>query len=412
MHVIRPAFRLVLLSALAMLACANGAFAADVKAIPIIPSAEPARVGMSAEALAKIPARMEKFVDEGLLSGSVTLVVRQGGIVQLSAVGYADIAAGRRMTDNTLFAIASMTKPITATAVLILQDEGKLSVDDPVAKFIPQFKEMKLTDGAIARPITIRDLMTHTAGLSRPPRGEPTRSLTENAELTASLPLQFAPGSKWQYGDGLSICGRVIEVASDMAYEEFLRQRIFAPLAMKDTTFHPTKAQLERLALIYKPTTDNKGLEPIDYRESFLGNVQDGARRTPNPSGGLFSTAQDLARFYQMILNGGELAGQRIVSPAAVKQMTTVQTGDIVAGFTPGSGWGLGWCIVREPKGVTASLSPGTYGHGGAFGTQGWIDAKRQMILVLLIQRQGLPSSDGSVIRQSFQELATSAVRE
>ena len=170
---------------------------------------------------------------------------------------------------------------------------------------------------------------------------------------------------------------------------------------MVDTTFTPNDAQRKRIAKLYQPGEDEESLAPASHWITDLsGDV------VPTPSGGLFSTASDLAAFYQMILNGGELDGKRIVSQAAVKQMTTIQTGDLVTGFTPGNGWGLGWCVVREPQGVTEHVSPGTFGHGGAFGTQGWVDPKTQTIYVLMIQRTKFGNSDGSDIRGEFHRLA------
>ena len=170
---------------------------------------------------------------------------------------------------------------------------------------------------------------------------------------------------------------------------------------MTDTTFHPTPKQQQRLAKLYQPGQNG---QPFALASHWLVDFSEA--HSPNPSGGLFSTAKDLFRFYQMVLNGGELDGKRILSEQAVKQMTSVQTGEIKTGFTPGNGWGLGWCVVREPQGVTANLSPGTFGHGGAFGTQGWVDPQRNMIFVLLIQRTKFGNSDGSNIRAAFQETA------
>jgi CubicO group peptidase (beta-lactamase class C family) len=173
---------------------------------------------------------------------------------------------------------------------------------------------------------------------------------------------------------------------------------------MTETTFHPSAEQQKRLARLYKPSEDKKSLQGAT---PWLTDLS--PDRTPNPSGGLFSTARDMAQFYQMVLNGGELGGRRILSPEAVKEMTTVQTGDLTTGFTPGNGWGLGWCVVRQPQGVSRMLSPGTFGHGGAFGTQGWVDPQRKMIFVLLIQRTEFGNSDASAIREALQENAVAA---
>jgi CubicO group peptidase (beta-lactamase class C family) len=192
---------------------------------------------------------------------------------------------------------------------------------------------------------------------------------------------------------------------SGKPFDEFLAERIFRPLKMADTTFHPSPAQQQRLARLYQPGEGGKSLAPTTH---WLTDVS--PDKSPNPSGGLFSTAGDMARFYQMILGGGESDGQRIVSAAAVREMARIQTDDLKTGFTDGNAWGLGWCLVRQPQGVTAMLSPGTFGHGGAFGTQGWVDPQRQMIFVLMIQRTGFGNGDASEVRRTLQELGVQAV--
>ena len=370
-----------------------------------LPVCDPAGVGMDADQLALIPQRMREFIEAKQIAGAVTLVARRGCTVHLEAVGSADVAAKKPMRKDSLFAIASMTKPITATAVMILQDEGKLCIDDPAAKYIRQFKDVRLDDRPPSRDITIRHLLTHTAGLVGSQRTEQT--LKQTVEAIVERPLGFEPGERWQYSPGLSVCGRIIEVVSGQPYDEFLKERIFGPLKMVDTTFHPDDQQRKRLARVYKPGADKKSIEPVSH---WL--LDDVGQRAPNPSGGLSSTAADMARFYQMILGGGELDGKRIVSKKAVEQMTRVQTGELTTGFTSGNGWGLGWCVVRQPQGVTKMLSPGTFGHGGAFGTQGWVDPKREMILVLMIQRTGFGNGDASDVRRVFQEIAVQAVRK
>ncbi len=343
--------------------------------------------------------RMREFVEQGQAAGVVTLVLKDGKLAHHAAVGQSDIVANKPMQLDTIFAIASMTKPITATAVMILADEGKLSIDDPVSKYIPEFKEAALKAGGQVRPITIKDVMTHTSGLIGSQQNEGT--LAETAVLFAKRPLGFEPGIKWEYSPGLTICGRVIEVASGQPYEKFLAERIFQPLGMRDTTFNPTPKQKERLAKLYQPGKDGK---PFAEASHWINDLSE--PRSPNPSGGLFSTAKDMSRFYQMVLNGGEHEGKRILSPEAVKQMTTIQTGELETGFTPGNGWGLGWCVVKEPQGVTKNLSPGTFGHGGAFGTQGWVDPEKNMVYVLLIQRTNFGNSDASDLRGAFHETA------
>jgi len=350
---------------------------------------------------AKISQRMEQFVAKGQISGAVTLVGHEERVVDLATVGKADLADNTPMAADTLFRIASMTKPITATAVMILADEGKLSIDDPVEKFIPAFAHAKLKDGTPVRGLTICTLLTHTSGLGGDQRCE--GSLKETAEMLAARPFDFQPGTRWQYSPGMNVCGRIIEVVSGRPYQDFLAERIFRPLGMKDTTFFPTPAQRRRVATMYKLDDGKLVVVERPLLARFDASV-------PSPSGGLFSTAGDMFHFYQMILNGGQLDGHRIVSAEAVRAMTTVQTGDLKTGFTPGNGWGLGWCIVRHPEGVTGMLSPGTFGHGGLFGTQGWVDPVRRAIFVLMIQRADLPNSDGSEIRREFQRVAVEAL--
>jgi CubicO group peptidase (beta-lactamase class C family) len=347
---------------------------------------------------------MQQAVDEHEIAGAVVLVAYRNRVTWHDAVGFADLKDRIPMRPNSLFAIASMTKPITAAAVMILQDEGKLSIDDPVSKYIPQFAAAALASGPPKRQVTIRDMLTHTSGLGGSQQNEGT--LKETLEKLAKRPLDFEPGTKWQYGPGLTVCGGVVEVVSGMPFEEFLAKRIFEPLNMHDTTFFPTPAQQSRLAELYQPAKDKKSLELASH---WISDLSEG--RTANPSAGLFSTATDLAAFYGMLLQGGVVPGRkRILSAKAVQQMTSVQTGDLTTGFTDGNGWGLGFCVVRQPQGPTRMLSPGTFGHGGALGTQAWADPKLGMVFILLIQRTGFGNSDASDLRADFQELAVRSI--
>jgi CubicO group peptidase (beta-lactamase class C family) len=355
--------------------------------------------------LAEIPRRMEQFVKDGQIAGAVTLVATKDRVVLLAAVGKADVAANRAMEPDAIFRVASMTKPITSTALMMLVEQGKLAIDDPVSKHIPSFAGQKLKDSGQARSVTIRDVVTHTAGLATSPgAGNMDRSLAEIADAIGRSPLEFSPGSKWQYSSGITIAGRLIEIASGESYADYLRRHIFEPLGMKDSTFQLTAEQSRRLAVTYRPGKEKGLLEAVSIPDPTQ-------LRTPNPSGGLFSTAADMARFYQAILNGGTLNGVRLLSERSVSEMTRIHTPGIVTGFTPGNGWGLGWCVVEKPQGVTRLLSPGTYGHGGAWGTQGWVDPQRGLVLVLMIQRTGFGNSDGSDVRDAFTEAAIAAHR-
>jgi CubicO group peptidase (beta-lactamase class C family) len=345
---------------------------------------------------------LAKFIALDEIPGAVTLVHEEGQPPVTTAVGLADLKSARLMAPDDLFGIMSMTKPITATALMILVDEGKVSIDDPVEKYISAFKDAKLASGEPVRGLTIRHLLTHTSGLVG--KQECIESLACTANLLAARPFGFQPGEKWEYSPAMNVVGRIIEIASGQPYEKFLQERIFTPLGMSDTTFHPSDEQRERLASIYKKSSDARSLE-LGERWAGLGAPDS----VPTPSGGLFSTASNMDRFYSMILGGGELEGQRIVSADAVHQMTTVQTGDLTTGFTPGNGWGLGWCIVRAPQDVTGMLSPGTFGHGGAYGTEGWVDPVKKRIFVLLYQRTDVGNSDGAPIRKEFQQAAVDA---
>jgi CubicO group peptidase (beta-lactamase class C family) len=375
------------------------------------------------EELKAIPARMEKFVDSGDLSGAVCVVGRRDGIIHQSAVGFSNLAAKDSMKTTTLFRIASMTKPITAIGIMILADEGKLNPEDNVEKYLPEFTNQLLVaergKDALSlkkpsRPIKLRDLLTHTSGLAAYPIGvsdvytKRNRTLSETALAVGLLPFEFEPGTKWSYSNsGIDTLGRIIEVVSGDSYEEFLKKRVFDPLGMNDTTFYPNKSQISRLATIYGKDKDGKLVAAANPLIELTG-----APKHPIPAGGLVSCGEDLAKVYRMMLNKGVLNGKRILSEKAVAEMTRVQTGQIATGFVDGMGYGYGWAVVREPKGVTAMLAPGTFGHGGAFGTQGWIDPTDDVFVILLIQRTGLVNGDASPMRQALQELALAAVKK
>lgn len=353
---------------------------------------------------------MGRFVKDGQIAGAVTIIATANRVVQLEAVGKANIAHETTMETDAIFWIASMTKPVTATAVLMLQDEGKLSIDDPVAKYLPELAELKGSDGQPAR-VTLKHLLTHTSGMVSEAPPEVTQRATCLADLIpeyAKHPLAFEPGSKWVYcQSAINSLGRVVEVVSGKSAPEFFQERIFGPLGMKDTTFYLPNAQTERLAANYSLGRD--GLREIPDH-LVHGKSATSRARYPACNGGLASTASDYCRFCQMLLNDGSLNGRRYLKPETVRLMRTIQTGELKTGFTPGNGWGLGVCVVREPQGVTAMLSPGTFGHGGAFGTQAWIDPVRGVILILMIQRADFPNSDKCPVREEFQRAAMRAM--
>ncbi len=372
--------------------------------------------------LGKIRERMQGFVDQKLIAGAVTAVGSKDGVAHLEAVGLQKVETKQPMPKDALFRIASMTKPITAIGIMIQQEDGKLSVDDPVEKHLPEFRGQRIvasregntvTLKKPSRLITIRDLLTHTSGL---PGGFPPgladlyatrqRTLAEAVLVSSQQPLDFEPGSKWAYCNaGIDTLGRIIEVTSGQSFEEFMAARVFRPLGMNDTACFPTEQQTPRIAGLY----DSKNGELIAANRPIVDPAT-GAKH-PIPAGGLYSTAADLAKLYQAMLNAGRLGSTKIISPESVLTMTKVQTGDLQCGFVPGMGFGYGWAVVKEPQGVTAMVSPGTFGHGGAFGTQAWIDPKQDLFVILLIQRVGLPNADGSDIRRELQQLAVDAIK-
>jgi CubicO group peptidase (beta-lactamase class C family) len=353
---------------------------------------------------------MEKEINDGDIAGGIVVVGSAEGIDQMVCGGLADIGKKRQVQQDDLFWIASMTKPITACAVMKLQEMGKLQLDDPVAKHLPEFLALKDAAGNPAT-VTIGQCLSHSSGLSEVPRDQEA-SLTSLADLTkmvASRPLVYPPGSKWQYcQSSINTAARVVEVVSGMPFVDFLQTHFFDPLEMKDTTFYPNEEQAARLATSYRREKGVMQATPL----GFLGGKSATDRtRYPRANGGLFSTAKDYGNFAQMMLGGGVWRGKRILSEASVKQMTSLQTKELATGFTPGNGWGWGWCLVREPQGVSATLSAGSYGHGGAYGTQCWIDPVRGRYFLLLVQRVDFPNSDGSGTRQRLQEAAFSPTK-
>jgi CubicO group peptidase (beta-lactamase class C family) len=375
-----------------------------------------------ADPFAAVKPAMQAFVDKGELAGAVTVVGRREGPPSVTAVGYADLATKRPMAPDTLFRIASMTKPITALAVLMLQEDGKLNVEDRVEKYLPEFTGQMLVESKAGgkvvlvkpkRPITLRDLLTHTSGL---PGGYPAglgdvygtrdRTLAETTLVIAQQPLDFQPGTKWSYCNaGIDTLGRVVEVVSGMPYEDFLKARLFLPLGMSDTTFAPTPEQLKRLAGLYGP---DKAGKLVANTGKFL--TASASAKHPIPAGGLCSTGPDLAKLYQCLLNGGELNGRRVIGTGTLALMTKTQTADIPTGFTNGMSYGFGFAVVKTPQGVTGMLKPGAFGHGGAFATQSWADPAQDLYVILLIQRTGVPNADASVYRETLQDVAVKAV--
>jgi CubicO group peptidase (beta-lactamase class C family) len=370
-----------------------------------------------AEANSKaISKAMEEMVTKKEIAGAVTVVVAKDKIVAVDSTGFADVENKRPMTPDTLFWIASMTKPVTGAAILMLQDQGKLKVSDPVAKYIPEFANLKTPSGKPAN-LTIAQIMTHTSGLGEAPRekAQNAHTLADLVPMWLEAPMQFEPRSKWSYcQSGINAGARIVEVISGMSFDQFLEERLFKPLGMKDTTFYPTDEQRKRLVTAYARNKDTGALDAVPPRDDFGSK-----NRPPQGNGGLFSTATDYARFCQMLLNGGSLGGKRYLSADAMKFLNTPQTGDLPTGFfqneTYGNrgknyGWGIGTCVLKEPhEGVAEALSAGSFGHGGAWGTQAWIDPVKGRAYVLMVQRSNFPNSDASEVRRVFQNAAVEA---
>lgn len=337
-----------------------------------------------------IRAAMRQVIAAGEVPGAVTLIVRPNGNSHFAA-------HGKNFRRNSIFWIASMTKPIIAVAILMLTEEGKIGIDDRLGRYIPEFGHS---------PVTLRHMLTHTSGLAEatPEELAGLRKLADLVPLIASRPLRFAPGERWQYcQSGINLLGRVVEVVSALSLEEFLSRRLFRPLRMRDTTFYLEPRQLPRLIMPVR--REDSGFTPA-ANPVLYGKSPTNRERYPAANGGLFSTAADYARFARMLLRGGELDGRRYLSAASMAALTRNETGERKAGFLPGHAWGLGVAIVTNPVGQTERLAAGTFGHGGAFGTQCWISPARRLALLLMVQRANFPNADDSAPRRALTESA------
>ncbi|MCH6258550.1 beta-lactamase family protein [Puniceicoccaceae bacterium K14] len=350
---------------------------------------------------------MLDFVESGEITGAVTLVSSGDSTLHFGAVGQRDRDAALVMETDTIFRIASMTKPVCGVAVLILVDEGLLNLDDPVADYIPEFADLKTPSGTEAN-LTLRQLLNHTAGLSEVTVEEMAQanSLADLIPVYLSKSMKGEPGERWRYSQsGINTAARIVELVSGLPFNVFLQRRIFDPLGMKDTTHYLDADQRKRLVVAYAKDRDTG---EVNADTSFWATAS--PDRPPLGNRGLYSTAADYTAFCQMLLNGGQLNGTRILSKESVAELSRNSTGDLKTGFVPGSAWGVATGIVRESQGVTAMLSSGTYGHGGAFGTQAWIDPEREIIYVLMIQRRGFGNGDASNVRKMFMETAAAAL--
>ncbi len=382
-----------------------------------VPLGTPQEVGLSAERLTRINDVVQRAIDTESVSGAVTLVARNGKIAHFEALGLMDIESDTAMRTDTIFPIASMTKPVTGVAILMLIEEGTVRLSDPVSKFIPELgdPQMAVRQGGsnprsrgadapepytipAAREITIRDLMTHTSGLgsggagtSGTQRVAPRHRTDTLASYVADLgdaPLDFHPGTHWAYSGlaGIDALGRVVEVVSGLTFDEFLRQRIFEPLGMEDTAFVPPAANADRIVTMYGRTED--GLERRD--------VPDWVNTTTlfSGGGGLWSTAEDYLQFAQMLLNKGELGGVRLLGSRTVERMASNHVGDLygeagTTGGRPGLGFGLTVRVVEDAVLAGDPQSSGSFGWSGAFGTTFWVDPKEDLTAILMVQTPG-----------------------
>jgi len=419
-----------------------------------LPRAQPDQVGLDAATLERAGARFREAVDQKQIAGAVLLVARQGKIAYVDAVGMQDVESGVAMTPGTIFRIASMTKPVTSTAVMMLADQGRLDLSDPVARFLPEFKFMKVAlprkkngDAASTspgnpavdselvdayRPITIRDLLMHTSGLSyrfvnRPLVGRLysqagicdglspcDHSLAENVHRLAGLPLVHQPGTAWEYGLNTDVLGRLVEVVSGQSLEAFLAERIFAPLKMTDSHFVLPEAKRNRLAALYEPGPGGK-IVRVGEGPTVKGELiywaslpYAGTKGYYSGGAGLVSTAGDYARFLQMFLNGGELDGVRLLRPRTVAAMTCNQTEGLPLWIpVHGFGFGYGFGVTTRPAAGTKDPA-GTFGWGGIYYTDFWADPQHEVIGIMMTQ---IYPSGQLKLRDEFHRLVNAAIR-
>jgi CubicO group peptidase (beta-lactamase class C family) len=381
-----------------------------------LPASKPEEVGLSSERLQRINQLVQRYIDQGQITGAITMVSRKGRVAHFEAIGQMDLEAKAPMRKDAIFRIASMSKPITGVAILMLMEEGKVRLADPVSRFIPEFKNPKVailkTTGApparapgqpapepeiytvpAEREITVRDLMTHTSGLasggpgSRAGARMSPRSTASNLQAYVPtlgvVPLDFQPGTRWAYSAlaGIETLGRIVEIASGLTFDQFLEQRIFDPLEMTDTAFYPTEDRTARVVTLYD---DRDGKLVRTNTPGWLAT-----KTLFSGGGGLWSTAEDYMRFGQMLANGGVLNGKRLLSPRTVDLMASNHVGELYSGIgtrTKGMGFGLTVDVVLDNVVAGRRVSTGSFGWGGAFGTYFWVDRKEAMVGLLMVQ--------------------------
>ncbi len=406
---------------------------------PPLPAGAPETVGVSSERLDRMHRGMGAFVDRHEAGGIVTLVAREGKVIDVHAVGFQDVENKRPARTDTIFRIASMSKPITSVAVMMLYEEGKLQLTDPISKYIPAFKGQrvvsKVEGGTVnfvpaRRDITIRDLLTHRSGLTYGfidggPVGTAYRAsgvsdgltvtpgaIADNVDKIAAAPLLSQPGAAWNYSLSTDVLGRLIEVAGGLPFDVFLRDRIFKPLGMFDTGFDVPEAKWSRFATVY--TSDGVGgIRPMKDPETFGNTVMSpfayykSPKRYFSGGAGLTSTIQDYARFAQMLLNGGALNGVRLLGPKTIELMTASHTADLPSGGLLGADgqFGLGFRVSTDLGASQALGSTGTYGWSGIYGTNFWVDPKEHLVGIMMVQRY-----PGSTVAASFQTFVYQAL--
>jgi len=350
-----------------------------------LPIAKPEAVGMSSKRLERIHAFIQDYIDTNQIAGAVTLVARKGKVVHFEAQGWRYKEESLPMEKDTIFSLASMTKPIVSSALMMLWEDGKFMLDDPISKWLPSYAKKEVLDPLSntrtpARPITVRQVLTHTSGLSLEPGPRP-KTLLEEIERSAPRPLAFQPGERWQYGASTDFVAALVEKISGMTVDDFVRQRIFEPLGIRDTYYNIPREKASHVAAIYKPDKDGKItlLRKPEYHEPtayFPGTA------------GLNGTAADYFRFSQMLLNGGEYQGHRLLGRMTVDMMITNQIGSGKPVYIRGAGYGfgLGFAVLNDPAKSPDALSIGSFTWGGANGTLFWIDPVEDLIGILMIQ--------------------------
>ena len=383
-----------------------------------LPKADPASAGLRPEALAPANDLLKQMVAEKKIAGAVAAVAQHGRVVSLTSAGVQDLSSGTPMSDTSLFRIYSMTKSVTAVAVMMLWEEKRFLLDDPVSNYIPEFRGVRVADGrggfrSPSRPITIEDLLLHTSGLNHRTSAEyrtakvraRTMTLPELLANMVKVPLMEDPGTKYRYSEATSVLGRLVEVWSGMPFDQFLERRVFAPLKMTDTGFFARPDQRSRLTTVYAPA-EGGGIRPIETEETPFTEkpaLLEGAV-------GLLSTVPDYLRFSQMLLNRGELDGARLLAAPTVDMMVVNRLSAPLTADRGGvMGWGLANVnVVLDPSRVPYPAKAGEYGWDGTAGTIFWIDPARELITILMTQSQ--PANPDRV-RQRFKTLVEAAVK-